>query len=352
VTAERLLADVVTTMETLNVYLGVRLGLYRVLSSGAADADRLAEEAGIHRRYAREWLEQQAVAGVLRVVGDHADPYRRGFALPDTWRETLLDEDSPAFLGTLPGFVAGIARVLPDLLGAFRSGDGVPYPAYGEDARHGIGGLNRPMFRTQLRGWLDALPDIRDRLAAGGHVLDLGCGTGWSSIALAEAFPAVRVRGVDLDEASVREATRTASARGVADRVTFAHSDAGRIDGTDRYDLVCVFEALHDMADPVGALRAARERLAPGGAVLVGDERVAERFTAPGDLVERLNYGFSVLHCLPATRAEGSRGEAVEAGAVLRPDTVRRYASQAGYGAFQELPIAHDLWRFYRLDAG
>jgi SAM-dependent methyltransferase len=118
---------------------------------------------------------------------------------------------------------------------------------------------------------------------------------------------------------------------------------AGQVGG---YDLVCVFEALHDIADPVAVLRAARDVLAPGGAILVGDEAVAERFTAVPDPVERLNYGFSVLHCLPATRAEGA---AVEAGTVLRPDTVKDYAGKAGL-ACAILPIEHDLWRFYRLD--
>ncbi len=345
---EKLLADAVTTMETLNVYLGVRLGLYRALAGGALDARELADAAGIHRRYAREWLEQQAVADVLRVVEDDADPYARTFVLPEAQREMLLAEDSPYFLGTLAGFVASVAQAVPDVVTAFRTGGGVPYEAYGEDTRHGIGGMNRPMFQSQLTGWIATLPDVDARMRGGtARVLDLGCGSGWSSIALAEAFPHVRVHGVDLDEASVQEAERHAADRGLAERVTFERADAAQLDAPERYDLVCVFEALHDMGNPVAVLDGVRGLLAPGGAVLVGDERVAERFTAPGDLVERLNYAFSVLHCLPATRAEGS---VVEAGTVLRPDTVRAYAHEAGYASCTELPVEHDLWRFYRLD--
>jgi SAM-dependent methyltransferase len=353
---DRLLADAIATFETLHVSLGITLGLYQALAGPAgtarADARQLAERAGIHPRYAREWLEQQAVAGVLDVEEDragngHADPYARVFTLPEAHREVLLDQDSPNYLGSLPGFAASVAGVLPQVAAAFRTGGGVAYEAYGEQTRHGIAGLNRPMFRSQLADWLAALPDITQRLAAGpARVLDLGCGAGASSIALAELFPRVRVHGVDLDAASVAEAREHAAHQDLAGRVSFAQADAAAYTGLDRYELVCVFEALHDMADPVAALRAARGLLTPDGAVLVADERVAERFSAPGDLVERLNYGFSALHCLPATRAEGT---AVEAGTVLRPDAVREYGEQAGLSC-TVLPVDHDLWRFYRLD--
>lgn len=344
-----MVADAVTSMEMISNALGVRLGLYEALSGGPADARGLAKATGVHPRYAREWLEQQAASGMLAVSGDDADPYARTFALPEDAREALLDADSPFYVGTLPGFIASIAEVWPQVADAFRSGGGVPYAAYGEGTRHGIGGMNRPAFRAGIAEWVATLPDIEARLAGGGaRVLDLGCGTGWSAIALAEAFPAARVHGVDLDEASVAEASGHAAENGLADRVTFACEDAAKPGVSGRYDLVCVFEALHDMADPVAALRSARDVLAPGGAVLIGDEKVAAEFAAPGDLLERLNYGFSVLHCLPATRAEGT---AVEAGTVLRPGTVRTYAAEAGYGGFAELPIEHDLWRFYRLDA-
>lgn len=345
--AERLFADTVATMETMNIFLGVRLGLYRTLTEGGGDARQLAERTGIHPRYAREWLEQQAVAGVLRAGDEPADPYARVFTLPAGHREVLLDEQSPSYLGALPGFVASMGTVLPQVLTAFRTGGGVPYEAYGEDTRHGIAGMNRPMFANQLAGWIAALPDLEQRLSTGSaRVLDLGCGTGWSSISLARLFPRTQVHGIDLDAASVADAEANAKREGVSERVTFARGDAASVTGAESYDLVCVFEALHDMSDPVAALRAARDLLAPGGTVLVGDERVGERFSAPGDVLERLNYAFSVLHCLPATRAEGT---AVEAGTVLRPDTVRAYAARAGYTC-TVLPVEHDLWRFYRLD--
>ncbi|WP_165950260.1 hypothetical protein [Actinomadura sp. GC306] len=180
---ERMLADAVTTMETMSTALGVQLGLYDALAAGPLDAHGLAGKAGVHARYAREWLEQQAASGQLTVATDDEDPYARTFAVPDDLREALLDTDSPYFVGTLAGFVVSMAEVLPQVAEAYRSGGGVPYAAYGEGARHGIGGMNRPAYRSGIGDWVAAMPDIEARLSGGpAKVLDLGCGTGWSSI--------------------------------------------------------------------------------------------------------------------------------------------------------------------------
>jgi SAM-dependent methyltransferase len=196
--------------------------------------------------------------------------------------------------------------------------------------------------------WLPAVPNLDRRLRAAppARVLDLGCGLGASSIALARAYPNARVLGVDLDEASVTEARAAAAEVGVAHLVTFVVGDAARVASEAPFELVTIFEALHDMGDPVGALRAARALLAADGTVLVADERVAETLTAPGDQVERFMYGWSVLHCLPATLAE----RPVEAtGTVLRAPTVARWAAAAGFTGFEVLPIDNPFWRFYRL---
>lgn len=351
--AERLFGGLLNSLETFTVYVGVRRGLYRALAEhGSLTSRRLAEVARIHPRYAREWLEQQAVAGILHAEqdADLADPYERRFSLPGAHARVLIAVDDPLYLGGAPLAAAGVAGALPDLLSALPTGEGVPYARYGRDTRDGIAGMNRPMFTHDLVGtWIAAMPDVRERLERpdGARVLDLGCGQGWSSLAMAEALPGVTVTGVDLDQASVREARSHAEEAGLGDRVVFVHTDAASapLDG-GQADLVTMFESLHDMADPVGALSAARGLVRDSGAVLIGDERVAESFGAPGDEVERLNYAFSILHCLPATRAEGAK---VEAGTVLRPSTVADYAASAGFTSCDVLPVDHDLWRFYRL---
>jgi SAM-dependent methyltransferase len=345
--AERLIDDVTSALETLGVYLGLELGLYQALADlGAATEAELAAATGIAPRYAREWLEQQAVAGYL-ACDDPAHPAeQRRYRLPAGHAEVLLDADSPYHAAPVAVILAGVARVLPQLLEAYRTGDGVPYAAYGQQLRRGIAAVNRPMFLHELAStWLPAVPDLDRRLrsAPPARVLDLGCGLGASSVALARAYPRAQVLGVDLDEASVAEARALG---GVADRVTFVVGDAAQVDPAASFDLVTVFEALHDMGDPVGALRTARALLAADGNVLVADERVADAFTTSGDPVERFMYGWSILHCLPATLAE----RPVEAtGTVLRAPTVARWAAAAGFTGFEVLPIDNPFWRFYRM---
>ncbi|GGK81074.1 class I SAM-dependent methyltransferase [Mangrovihabitans endophyticus] len=338
--AQRLLDSLLGAVELLTCELGRQLGLYDALRGCARTAAELAEATGIDRRYAREWLEQQAAAGLLAV---HPGP---AFTLPEEHAAVLLDEGDAAYLGTAGQFALGVGLTTPAVVAAFRTGAGVPYADFGHHLRHGIAAFNRPMFIHQLTAqWLPAVPDIDRTLRCGpAHVLDLGCGLGHSSVALARAYPSITVRGVDLDEASIVEARKTAAAAGVADRVSFTVGDASGRHGPA--DLVTIFEALHDMADPVAVLSAARAALTEGGSVFVGDELVADEFAVPAAEMERLQYAFSVLHCLPATRAEGTESAN---GTVLRAPTLLGWAREAGFAAPEVVDIPHDIWRFYRL---
>jgi 2-polyprenyl-3-methyl-5-hydroxy-6-metoxy-1,4-benzoquinol methylase len=348
--AERLLRSMIESAELASVYLGLELGLYAALrDQGRASAGELAARAGIDARYAREWLEQQAVAGLLDVEDGAADAEARRYRLPAAHAEVLLDPDHPAHAGATAYWLGSLATMLHRIPEVYRTGQGVPYPEYGADCRLAIANFNRPMFVNDLAGWFAAVPDLQSRLAAAGaRVLDLGCGIGWSSVSLARAFPSLRVDGIDSDEASIAEARRIAAEAGVADRVRFEVVDAAELGaaGGGGYDAAFVFEALHDMARPVEALAAARALLADGGVLVVADEKVAETFTAPGDEVERLNYAFSWWHCLPASRAETP---SVAAGTALRPGTVREWADRAGFQRFEILPVDHAFWRFYQL---
>jgi SAM-dependent methyltransferase len=238
---------------------------------------------------------------------------------------------------------------LPQLLAVYRTGAGVPFSAYGRDIRAGIAAGNRPMFLHELAAaWMPAMPEVHHRLLAAppARVLDLGCGLGASSFALAAAYPQISVLGIDLDAASVVEARTADVDAGVANRVTFVVGEVADVAGEGPFELVTIFEALHDMAEPRAVLRSAGEALSEGGSVLIADERVADSFSAPGDLTERLMYGWSILHCLPATLAEGSP----EAnGTVLRAPTVAGWAAEAGFADCQILPIENPFWRFYWL---
>ncbi|MEK7863082.1 MAG: class I SAM-dependent methyltransferase, partial [Chloroflexota bacterium] len=178
------------------------------------------------------------------------------------------------------------------------------------------------------------------------RVADIACGFGWSSIGIAKGYPKVRVDGFDLDAPSIAAATANAREHGVSDRVRFEARDAADPALAGRYDLVTIFEALHDMSRPVDALRSARRMLADGGTALVMDEKTDERFSAPGSDLDRLFYGFSVMICLP----DGlSHTPSSGTGTVMRPATLRAYAQEAGFRDIEILPVDAGFFRFYRL---
>lgn len=346
---ERLFGATIAALDLYHVWLGERLGLYRVVAGGGPlTAAELADRAGVGERYAREWLEHQAVAGILAVDGgeDHAT---RRFSMPPGHDEVLLDRDSLHYMTPLALGVVGMAGALPDVRRAFATGAGVPYGAYGEDTRHFIGGINRPMFVNLLASeWFPAVPGLVERLGADppARVADVGCGTGWSAISIARGFPKASVTGLDLDTASVEEAQRNADEAGVADRVTFEVRDAADPRLAGSFDLVCAFETIHDMVDPVGALRAMRALRVPGGTVVVADERVADAFTTDVEDGERFQWGWSAIHCLPCALSDEP---AAGTGTIMRAPTFRRYAAEAGFDDVEVLPIENDFWRFYRL---
>lgn len=344
----RLFGATLGAFDLLSAMLGLELGYYRALADGGpATAGELATRTRTDRRYTREWLEQQAVTGILE-VDDTGEPETRRYTLPAGHALALLDPDDLATASPMPRFVLSGARMLPLIADAYRTGAGIDWADYpGLIEAQEL--ANRPMFRHLLaQEWLPAIPDVHARLQAGARVADLGAGAGWSSIAIAKAYPNAHVDGLDLDAQSVERARANAAAEGAdPSRLRFHHVDAGdhRLDG--RYDLVTIIEALHDLSQPVAVLTAAGQLLAPGGTVLVVDEKVAETFTAPGDEIERLMYGYSILYCLVNARVDP---HAVGTGTVMRPATVRAYAEAAGFSRVTVLPIEHEVFRFYRLD--
>jgi 2-polyprenyl-3-methyl-5-hydroxy-6-metoxy-1,4-benzoquinol methylase len=348
--ASRLRAGAIGALDLLCVYLGDRLGLYRVLAERPGSTpSQLAKAAGVHERYAREWLEQQAVSGILEVENPGATDDERRYRLPAGHDEALVDESSLDFIAPLAQAVVSCAGPLEAVLDAFRTGGGVPYSAYGRDASESQGRGTRPLYEQRLTTeWLPAVPALHARLQARppARIADVACGYGHSSLAMARGYPKVRVDGIDLDASSIASARALLAGSGVEDRVTFSHRDARDPKLAGRYDLVTLFEALHDMSRPVDVLRTLRGMLAAGGCVFIADERTAESFSPDAGDIERLHYGFSVLHCLPV----GMVGDdPAGTGTVMRPHTARRYATDAGFAGCETLPIEDEFWRFYLL---
>lgn len=348
---QRLMDAATGTLELYGVHLGSQLGYYEALDRhGPLSATELAARTGTDRRYAREWLEQQAVAGFLEVADEpsgHIDPDARRFSLPEAHRGALVDPLDGDHLAPFAAMVVAIADVLDEVTEAYRTGEGVPFERYGPLFRAGQGAINRPAFTSDLvKEWIPAVPGMVDRLRTG-RVLDVGTGHGWSAVAVASEWPGAEVIGVDADAASVVEARQHAAKCGVD--VRFEHLEAGSGDGLAAFapvDVALIMEALHDMARPVEVLSSIRDALADDGILLVADEAVGESFEAPGDDLERMMYGWSITHCLPASRVE--EGSAA-LGTALRPGTVAELAEAAGYTSCDVVDVDAGFFRLYRL---
>jgi SAM-dependent methyltransferase len=341
--AEQLFGAILGAQFVQAAYLGDRLGYYRAMAGGEAlTSTELASRTGTAERYAREWLEHQAVCGVLAVDDVAADPAARRFTLPAGPAEVLTDVVSPAHVLPIARIVAGLGLHLDALAAAYRSGGGVGWGEFGADAREGQAAANRPLFVGAMpRQYLPSVPDVAAALRDGGRVADIGCGHGWSAIGIALAHPGVTVDGYDLDAPSVAAARANAVEAGVADRVRFHLADAATASG--RYDLVAAFRVRPRHARPgVGARHDAPPRRARR--CRAGDGR--ERLRVVHRARQRGRAGHVRLqhHVLPARRAvartvgwHGDRDAPGDPAPVRRRGRVRRRRGAADRG--RVLPV-------------
>jgi SAM-dependent methyltransferase len=346
--AEKLFGAVLGALDTWAVFVGDRLGLYEILADhGPMSEAELSTRASMHRRYAREWLEHQVTAGILEVDVASLPPQARRYRLPPAQREVLTDKDSLAYLAPFVRLVVAGGSQMPRLMDAYRNGGGVSWSEFGTDMRTGQAEMNRPWFIQELGSkWLPSVPQIHDRLLNGARVADVGCGEGWSTIAMAQAYANVSIDGFDIDMASIHAARSHALAAGVSERVRFEQTNVGTLDVESHYDLVTAFECIHDLPDPISVLSSMRRMSKDDGHVLIMDEAVGEQFGERTDEVERLMYGFSLFVCLPDGMSHDS---SIATGTVMRPSVLWDYALRAGFSEVEVLPIETELWRFYQL---
>jgi SAM-dependent methyltransferase len=347
---DRLFEAMLATWDVASAFLGARMGYYEALAElGEVTPRQLADRVGANERYTREWLEQQAATGLIEVATASDDDNARTYRLIPGTEPVFTDGTGEQPILHFVRAVMASILPMPDVITAYRTGTGLPFGHYGEDMMIGQGMGTRWGFMTDLAStWMPAMPDIDERLRTkpDARIADIGFGMGWSSIAFAQAYPNARVDGLDLDETSVGTAQKLADEAGVGDRVRFLAKDAADPALSSQYDLAFAFECIHDMANPVGVLRAMRNLVGPGGTVLIADENVEEAFSAPAGDFERFMYGYSIFHCLPGAM-DGKNPAGT--GAIMRPATFRRYADEAGYQSVEILPIENDFFRFYRL---
>ncbi|MDP6452104.1 MAG: class I SAM-dependent methyltransferase [SAR202 cluster bacterium] len=341
---DRLFNEMNAGMSCLSLYLGYSLGLFQALAdAGPATSVDVAQSTGYVERYVREWLECMTAGGYLT-----HDVDSERFTLPEEHAAALLDPDSPSSAIGVIGWVTSFANALPSVAEAFRNGGGVPYAAYGDDMMMAQGLGTRPMFVNDLTSkWIPAMPEIEARLKAGGRVADIGCGIGWSTVALAKGYPNTQIDAIDPDEESLALARQIAEEEGVTDQITFHLKTVEDAPVQGAYDLVMAVECVHDMPYPVSALTRMRELIASDGAVLIADEAVEDTLAENTNFMGHLFYNYSVLHCLPQAMVFP---DSVATGTVIKPSVLRGYAQDAGFAGVDVLPIENAQFRFYRLN--
>jgi len=325
----RAVDEIGATLNTAMVVIGDKLGLYRAMAdAGPLSPEELAQRTDTAERYVREWLNNQAAGGYVEY-----DPASGRYSLPPEQANALTDESSPAYL---PGFfqiALGSVTDSPRIMEAARSGEGVGWHDHVHDVHEGCERFFRPGYNANLvASWLPALDGVVEKLERGGKVADVGCGHGASTILLAQAFPNSTFVGSDYYQESIDIATARAQEAGVADRVTFELAPAAGYSGKG-YDLVTMFDCLHDMGDPAGAARHVRETLADDGTWLIVEPAAGDRVEDNLNPVGRVYYGFSTLLCTPASLSQ-------EVGLAL--------GAQAGEARIRDVVTSGGFTRFRR----
>ena len=310
------------------VVIGDQLGLYRAMADGeSATAEELSARTGTAERYVREWLASQAAGGYLSYDG--GDRYH----LEPEQAVALTDESSPAcVIGGFESFTSA-ARVIPQLLQAFRDGSGIGWDAHDPGLFSGTARFFRPGYVANLvRHWLPALDGVTDRLKAGARVADIGCGYGHSTVLMAQAYPQSSFVGYDAHPESIEVARKTASDAGVNEQVTFEVATAKDFPATN-LDLVTFFDCLHDMGDPVGALSHTRQALATDASVMIVEPQAGDSVGDNMNPLGRMFYSVSTLVCTPASLSQ-EVGTAL--GAQAGPARLAGIARDAGFTRFRK----------------
>jgi 2-polyprenyl-3-methyl-5-hydroxy-6-metoxy-1,4-benzoquinol methylase len=325
----RAVDEVGSTLNAALVVMGDRLGLYQALAgAGRLSPSELADRTGTAERYVREWLNAQAAGGYVEY-----DPDSACYSLPPEQAVALTDKTSPAYL---PGFfqiALGSVIDSPRIVEKARSGDGFGWHEHVHDVHEGCERFFRPGYNAHLiPEWLPSLDGVVEKLQSGALVADVGCGHGASTILMAEAFPSSTFVGADYHEGSIETARERAAEAGVAERVSFHTEPAASYSGSG-YDLVTMFDCLHDMGDPVGAARHVRSTLKADGVWMIVEPNAGDRVEDNLNPIGRAYYAFSTLLCTPASLSQ-------EVGLAL--------GAQAGEARIRDVVQAGGFTRFRR----
>ncbi len=321
-------------------YVGTKTGLFRAMAGkGPLTCEQVVAESGLQPRYVEEWLKGMACAGYVEY-----DPNGETFTLPDEHAYLVASDGTDHFAGGLFYMVPVLLGVAPKVAEAFRSGGGVPFEHYGEEGILALDLVNRGNYEHRFASyWLKALPEVLARLEAGGRALDVGCGTGHVSLALAKAFPNAHFTGVDPDRESIQRASAKAAESELTGRVRFLAHGVAELTPDERFDLITACDCVHDFAAPIEVLRELRSRLKPEGVLLVIEPKVSDRLEDNHNSIATMFYGFSVFHCMTQSLAQGGPGLGTCMGAARTEQLMR----DAGFSRFEVLDIKSQVNLFY-----
>lgn len=309
------------------VVIGERLGLYKSLAAGPMTSTELAAKTATDERYVREWLASQAAGGYVTY-----NEKSQQFSLSEEQAFTLANEDSPAYLPGAFELALGALAAVPRIVESFRTGAGMGWHEHDESVFHGCEKFFRPGYAANLlTSWIPALQGVQQKLEAGARIADVGCGKGASTLLMASAFPKSEVIGFDYHDGSIAGARASAQRQGIADRVKFEVAPAKTFPGND-YDLVTVFDCLHDMGDPVGAAKHVLASLKKDGTWMIVEPFAHDELKDNLNPVGRVYYSFSTLLCTPCSR---SQEVAACLGAQSGEARIRDVVTTAGFTRFR-----------------
>jgi hypothetical protein len=338
--ADRVFADMAGTMTAGMGYVGVKTGLFRAMAGkGPMRIEDVVRESGLTARYVEEWLKGMTCAKYL----DY-DAAGETYRLPDEHAFLLASDETDHFMGGLFVWAPVLLRVAPDVATAFARGGGVPFEKFGADGVVGLDLMNRGQYEQRLAGyWLQALPEARAGLEAGGRALDVGCGAGRVCVALAKNFPAATIVGLDPDQESIRQAEAVAAEAGVSGRVSFVAATTGDFDAGGGFDLVTACDCIHDFAAPERTLEQIHALLKPQGTLFIIEPKAADRLEDNINPIGTMFYGFSIFHCMTQSLARGGPG----LGTCLGPARTEALLRGAGFRSFERLDIKSPTNLFY-----
>jgi ubiquinone/menaquinone biosynthesis C-methylase UbiE len=338
--ADKTFADMAGAMAAGMGYIGVKTGLFRAMAGkGPMRLEDVVRESGLMPRYVEEWLRGMTSAKYL----DY-DPTADTYTFPEEHAFLLASDDTDHFMGGLFTMVPVLLRVAPEVATAFQHGGGVAFEKFGSDGVIGLDLMNRGQYEQRLTSyWLKALPEVKARLEAGGRALDVGCGAGRVSVALAKAFPTATVVGLDPDAESIRQAQAAAAAAGLSSRVSFIAANTGNLDGGEGFDLITACDCIHDFAAPQLTLGQIRKLLKPEGTLFIIEPRAADKLEDNINPIATMLYGFSIFHCMTQSLANGGPG----LGTCMGPARTEALLREAGFHGFQQLDIKSPTNLFY-----